>query len=176
MNMNTLKKHYDKLTVEERVSAMIAALGRDDMDEYRTLAQAAPKGKVFQVRDTHGLLDAFEWLSMWHVLMQLGQMATLYFLLFHGEEEIKVKGFDFDEAMTLLTKQIIEGGTAWREICKEHNLDPNDALKRLPFLAMIEYAEIIADALSVKSDIQPEIDKAVEGYREVIRIKRGEWE
>jgi len=176
MNLNALKKHYDKLTVEERVSAMMAAWGRDDMQEYRTLAQTAPYGKTFRVRETHGLLDAFEWLAIWHVLMQLGQMATLYFLLFHGEEKIKVKGFDFDEAMTFVTKQIIEGSTAWREICKEHNIDPNDALNHLPFLVMIEYAEIIATALSIERGIQPEFDKAVEGYREVIKIKRAEWE
>jgi hypothetical protein len=176
MNLNKLQKHYDKLTVEERVSAMIAAWGRDDMEEYRTLGQAAPFGKTFRLREHHGLLDALEWLAMWHVLMQLGQMATLYFLLFHGEEKIKVKGFDYDEAMTFVTKQIVEGAAAWREICKEHNMNPRDALNRLPFLAVVEYAEIIGNFLNIERNIQPEIDKAVEGYREVIKIKRGEWE
>lgn len=176
MNLNTIKKHYDKLTVEERVSAMIDAWGRDDMEEYRTLGQAAPFGKTFRLREHHGLLDAFEWLAMWHVLMQLGQMATLYFLLFYGEKKTKIKGYDFDEAMTFVTKQIVEGATAWREICKEHNIDSHDALNRLPFLEMLEYAEIIATALSIERGIQPDIEKAVEGYREVIKIKRGEWE
>jgi hypothetical protein len=176
MNTKTLRKHYDILTVEERVSAMIAAWGRDDIEEYRTLGHAAPFGKTFRLREHHGLLDAFEWLAMWHVLMQLGQMATLYFLLFHGEEKIKVKGFDFDEAMTFVTKEIVESATAWREICKEHNVDPNDALNRLPFLAVIEYAEIIGTALSIERNIQLDIEKAVEEYREIIKIKRAEWE
>lgn len=188
MNMNTLKKHYDKLTVGERVSAMIAALGRDDMDEYRTLAQAAPKGKVFQVRDTHGLLDAFEWLGMFHVLMQLGELARLYFVLFHeiDTEEfeidlhevdgIETKTYTTDEAIGLCVRRFLEGRQAWRAICTEHNLDPSDALSRFPFVETIELNELIFTAFGKQTGIEIDPAETLQAYREAIQSKRAEWE
>src|SRR5262249_31951934 len=154
MNISKIKKQYDKLTVEERVSAMIAAWGRDDMEEYKTLGRTAPFGKSFTVRNHHGLLSGWEFLAMWHVMNQLGHIATLFFFLFYGEGKFHVKGIDFGLAMTLINKRIVEASTGLHEICKEHNLDPNDALNRLPFLELVSFGEIMANAISIEWDIQ----------------------
>lgn len=191
MNTNAIKKHYDKLTVEERVSAMIAARGRDDIEEYKTLGQTAPFGKTFRVHDYHGLLDAWEWLAMWHMMNQLGEIATLYFVLFHtegenpvnaikvnhhGAGEMKTELYNPDDVIQLVMRRIVEGREAWRTVCREHNLDPNDALSRLPYIETIEIAGLIAECLLHEVDIQPDPEEVLNAYREVIRRKRAEWE
>ena len=144
MNTNTLQKHYDKLKPEERLSAMIAALGRQDWTEYKTLGKTAPKGAVIQVRDSHGLLDAFEFAAMWHMMTQLGDIAIFNFLRDADELHTNVKDhysqkpIDIDLALDLAARQIVEGAEAWRVICKEYNLDPRDALQPLPYIELIE--------------------------------------
>jgi len=188
MNIKDLQKHYDKLSVGERVSAMIAALGRDDMEEYKTLAQAAPYGKTFRIREHHGLLDAWEWLGMFHVMMQLGELANLYFVLFsgididqikidfHEEDGIEARTYTTDEAIGLCVRRFLEGQQAWRAICTEHNLDPSDALSRFPFMETLELNELIFTVFGKETGIEIDPSQTLQAYREAIQTKRAEWE
>ena len=184
MNINTLQKHYDKLRPEERLSAMIAALGRDDMSEYMTLGKTAPKGKTFTVRDSHGLLDAFEFSAMWHMINQLGNMTIFYFLLYmEGDQEpINIKDHEtqipitINEALDLSARRIVEGAEAWRVICSEYHLDPHDALQPLPYIEVIETVELIAAGACKMREIATDPANEIEGYRELIKRKRAEWE
>lgn len=174
MNTNPLQKHYDKLSRDERFSAMMAALGRDDMKEYTTLGKTAPKGNVYQVRDTHGLLSAFEFLAMWHTMVQLGYAATLYFLLY--DPSIKVKGVDTELALKKAIQNIIEGREAWCIVCEEHNIDPAAAVSDLPFGDVIALIEIIANAAGYVKGLEPDIETAAQSYRETIKRIRAAWE
>jgi len=188
MNITTIKKHYDKLTAEERVSAMIAALGRDDFEEYKTLAHASPFGKTFRIREHHGLLDAWEWLGMWHVLMQLGELVSLYFVLFHEididqfkinfheDDGVETHTYTTDEAIILCVRRFLEGQQAWRAICTEHNLDSNDTLSRLPCVETIELNELTFTTFGKETGIEIDPSPTLQAYREAIRIKRAEWE
>lgn len=184
LNLNTLQKHYDKLLPEERLSAMIAALGRDDMSEYMTLGKTAPKGKTFTVRDSHGLLDAFEFAAMWHMISQLGNIAIFNYLCLMDEQNANIEIKDHEtkfpipmhDALDLSARRIVEGAEAWREICKEYNLDPQDALQPLPYIELIETEELMAAGACKIREIATDPSAEIEGYREIIKRKRAEWE
>ena len=188
MNLNTLQKQYDKLRPEERVSALYAALARDDMEEFRTLARTAPRDKTFRVSNHAGLWDAFEWLGMFHTIMQLGEMASMYFVLFHEididtvkvnlhiSDDIETKTYTTDEAVELCIRRMLEGRDAWRAICAEYNLDPSDALARLPFVETIELNELTARAFAKHKNIEIDHTENLNTYRDAIAKKRAEWE
>lgn len=80
MNINTIRKNYDKLNPKERFAALTAAVIRIDEQERKALLQSAPR-KVFSFPNTYGLSEAFNFLSMWHVMNQLGYAASFYWLL-----------------------------------------------------------------------------------------------
>lgn len=179
MNTKILDRYYEKLNPRERLAAMIAALGRKDWNEYHKLGRSAPKGKMIQVRDTHGLLEAFELAAMFHMILQLGNLATFYFLMsLEDDQKVNVKEYDTDDAIDKCLQNIIENGEAWREICKEYNLDPIDALATLPFREFARISETIANlsiALENKG-MEPDIESATNTYREMIEKTRAQWE
>ena len=192
--MTTIKditKLYPTLRPEERLSLMFAARARKDVTEYDELIRTAPKGKTFQMRDFYGITDAFDWLVMWHLMFQLGQLGTFNYLLHfedelnevrvkinhHESEGIKEQQTDFDTAIRLTAQRILESRDAWRAICGEYNIDPHDALKDYPFIEYLELMELTVDAAAREMDITPkDTQAAIEAYRDVIKTKRAEWE
>ena len=179
MNTKALQKHYDKLKPDERFRAMIAALGRKDWNEYHKLGRTAPKGNTFTVRNTHGLLEAWELLAFFHMVLQLGNLATFYFLMsLEDDQKVNVKGYEPDEAIEKCLTNIVENSEAWRNVCKEYNLDPQDALAALPFREFATIGEVIANlSLTIGGEaIEPDFESATNTYREMIERTRAQWE
>jgi len=181
MNINTLRKNYDKLNPKERFAALVAAALRNDEQERKALLQSAPR-KHWSISNTYGLSDAFIFLSMWHVMSQLGYAASFYFLLemddlgaskIHIGEEV----VNFGDAFILVQRRILEGREAWRAICNEYGIDPNAMVDGYPYVEMIEMTELIMRAMSNDNPIElTDLQETVNGYREVIESKRKEWE
>jgi len=179
MNGKTLDKLYDKLAPRERLAAMVAALGRKDWDEYHKLGRSAPKGNTYTVRNTHGLLEAWELLAMFHMILQLGNLASFFFLTTREDDE-KIKPENratVGDAINKVTMNIIEGSEAWRAICKEYNLDPKAALAALPFVDVVEIGEVIANfSAGITEGTGPDFEGATNTYREFINCVRETWE
>lgn len=191
--MTTLKdiaKLYPTLKPEERISLMFAARARDDMAEYDNLRRTAPTGKSYRIADFYGIAEAWDWLVMWHLMFQLGQVGTFSYLLHfeddlnlkvkinhHESEGIKEQQTDFDTAIRLTAQRILESRDAWRAICSEYNIDPHDALKDYPFIEYLELMELTVDAAAREMDIKPkDTEAAIQAYRDAIKTKRAEWE
>jgi hypothetical protein len=180
MNTNRLQKHYDKLTAKERYAALIAAKGRGDSQEYDALVKSCPR-KTWRVAVTIGIAEAFDSLAMFHVLMQLGYAASFYYLLANDDiSEIKAAAGETvtaQDAMTLTQQRILEGREAWRAICKEHGLDPDQMLEHLPFVEMITINELIAmRAKEIAPFELSDLQNVIDSYRLAIETKRKEWE
>lgn len=181
MNTKTLQKHYDKLQPQERFRAMIAALGRADWDEYHKLGRTAPQAGTYTVRDTHGLLDAWELLAMTHMILQLGNLATFYFLMsLEDTQKVEVKGeYTADESIEKCLTNIVENGEAWRAVCAEYGIDPKDALAALPFKEFTTIGETIANlslAIGKENVDAPDFESAISDYRNMIERTRAMWE
>lgn len=181
MNINTLRKSYDKLNPKERYTAIHSAIIRNDEQERKALLQSAPR-KTFSVPNTWGFTEGFRFLSTWHVLIQLGFAASFYWILQMddlGEDEIHIgeKTFRLTDAFLLLQRRILEGREAWRAICMEYNLDPDAMLDGLPFIEMIEMTELIVTAGNRDEPIElTDLQETINGYRMAIETKRKEWE
>ncbi len=181
MNINTLRKNYDKLNPKERFAAIVAAGLRNDDQERKALLQSAPR-KHWSIPNTYGLSDAFIFLSMWHVMSQLGFAASFYWLLQMddlGEKKIHIgeQAVNFGDAFILVQRRVLEGREAWRAICKEYGIDPDRMLDALPYIEMIEMTELIVRAMSKDNPIElTDLQETINGYREAIESKRREWE
>jgi hypothetical protein len=175
MNINAIQKHYDKLTIKERFAALVAAGMRGDDQERDALLRSAPR-KVFSFPNTYGLSDTFEFLSMWHVLNQLGYVASFYCLLGMGDDE---REEIFDGALAGLLF-FLTNCEAWRAICKEYGVDPEKILEGLPFAEIMTMTELVAlrvyDALYNAPLELPELQETIDGLRAVIETKRKDWE
>ena len=191
--MTTIKditKLYPALKPEERLSLMFAARGRDDMAEYDNLWRSAPMAGTYKVCDFFGLAEAWDWLIMWHLMFQLGQVGSLNYLIHfeddldlkvkinhHEREGIREQQTDFDTAIELTIQRILETRDAWRAICAEYNIDPSDTLKHYPFIEYLELMELTVDKMAYEKNITPkDTESAIEGYRAAIAKKRSEWE
>jgi hypothetical protein len=187
MNINTLRKNYDKLNPKERFAAIMAAASRNDEQEHIALLQSAPR-KAFTVPNTYGLSEAFIFLSMWHVMNQLGLIAHFYYIpnVINDENEIirgvkiENKPFSYGDAMDFLAKRILTNSEAWRALCNEYGVDPDYLLSIFPYIEMIEVTELIMRAMNHESSLEltdlPDLENTINGYREVIESKRKEWE
>jgi hypothetical protein len=181
MNINKLRKSYDKLCVTERFAALVAAAIRNDDEECKALLQSAPR-KTFSFPNTYGLSDAFQFLSMWHMMNQLGYTASFYWLLQMddlGEDKIHIgeEPFDYNDAFILLQRRILEEREAWRAICNEYGIDPDKMLEYFPCVEMVEMSELIMRAMSKDSPIElTDLQENINGYRTAIEHKRKEWE
>jgi len=181
MNINTLRKNYDKLNPKERFAALVAAALRNDDQERKALLQSAPR-KHWSMPNTYGLSEAFIFLSMWHVINQLGYAASFYWLLQMddlGENEIHIgeQVINFVDAFILLQRRILEGREAWRAICNEYGIDPDKMLDALPYVEMVEMDELMITVMNQNSPLElTDLQETINGYREAIESKRKEWE
>jgi hypothetical protein len=185
MNMNQVKRHYDKLTAKERFALMMKAHGREDNSEVKELIRSAPR-KVFSFPDTHGLSEGFQFLVMFHMLTQLNDVASFYFLVLaqHDEEhEIKVgdNTYTISDAFELIQRNIIGGRDAFRAICKEYNLDPDEMVKDYPYTLTIEIGELFARLGAGemieerKAELERYTQETIEGYRLAIDHHAEGW-
>ena len=176
MNIAAIQKNYDKLTATERFSLLTAAIDRDDAQDRAALIASSPM-KTWKVPITYGLRDAFEFLSNFHVNMQLGYAAVFWYMLFCEDDETRMKfnGLDFNDAMILLQRRIITGREAWRAVCKDYGVDPDKMLERHNFSEMIGITELMVKAASPDLEFL-DLQENIESGKLAIETMRKEWE
>lgn len=164
MNINSITKHYDKLSTVERFKLLNAALQRGDDSDRAALQRTAPR-KVWSIPITRGLVEAFDFLAAWHV-MTMQELNVLYSLLLSIDE---LETFTLPDGHTreslwgIIQRRALARDAAWREVCKEYSIDADkwiadypgaesvrffvDVMKRYNELAPVDFdpAEYIAD-------------------------------
>lgn len=176
MDLKTIQKNYDKLTPTERFSLVFAAAARGDDRDRAALIESSPT-KTWKVPITYGLRDAFEFISNFHVNMQLGYAATFWYMLFIEDDDMTVNfnGLGFNDAMILLHRRIITGREAWRVVCAAYGVDPDKMLEDHNFIEMIETTELMVRAASPDLEYL-DLQKNIDSYKLAIETKRKEWE
>ena len=176
MDLKTIQKNYDKLTANERFSLLTAAIDRDDAQDRAALIASSPM-KTWKVPITYGLRDAFDFLSNFHVNMQLGYAGVFWYMLFIEDENTaaKLNGLDFNDAMILLQRRIITGRDAWRAVCAAYGVDPDKMLEGHNFIEMIETTELMVRAASPDLELL-DLQENIDSYKLAIETKRKDWE
>lgn len=176
MDLKTIQKNYDKLTANERFSLVFAAAARGDDRDRAALIESSPT-KTWKVPITYGLRDAFEFISNFHVNMQLGYAATFWYMLFIEDDDMTVNfnGLGFNDAMILLQRRIITGREAWRVVCAAYGVDPDKMLEDHNFIEMIETTELMVRAASPDLEYL-DLQENIDSYKLAIETKRKDWE
>jgi len=175
MDLKTIQKNYDKLTANERFSLVFAAAARGDDRDKAALIESSPT-KTWKVPITYGLRDAFEFISNFHVNMQLGYAATFWYMLFIEDDiTVKFNGLGFNDAMILLRRRIITGRDAWRAVCAAYGVDPDKMLEDHNFIEMIETTELMVRAASPDLEYL-DLQENIASYKLAIETKRKDWE
>lgn len=175
MDLKTIQKNYDKLTANERFSLVFAAAARGDDRDRAALIESSPT-KTWKVPITYGLRDAFEFISNFHVNMQLGYAATFWYMLFIEDDmTVKFNGLGFNDAMILLQRRIITGREAWRVVCAAYGVDPDKMLEDHNFIEMIETTELMVRAASPDLEYL-DLQENIASYKLAIETKRKDWE
>jgi len=175
MDLKTIQKNYDKLTPTERFSLVFAAAARGDDRDRAALIESSPT-KTWKVPITYGLRDAFEFISNFHVNMQLGYAATFWYMLFIEDDiTVKFNGLGFNDAMILLRRRIITGRDAWRAVCAAYGVDPDKMLEDHNFIEMIETTELMVRAASPDLEYL-DLQENIDSYKLAIETKRKDWE
>ena len=176
MDLKTIQKNYDKLTASERFSLVFAAASRGDDRDRAALIESSPT-KTWKVPITYGLGDAFDFLSNFHVNMQLGYAGVFWYMLFSEGDGISMQfnGLSFNDAMILLQRRIITGRDAWRAVCAAYGVDPDKMLEGHNFIEMIETTELMVRAASPDLECL-ELQENIESYKLAIETRRKDWE
>ncbi len=179
MNTKTIQKNYEKLTATERFSLLTAAKVRDDEQERAAILAATPR-KRWDIPTTRGLGDAWETLSYFHVIMQLGYIASLYSVLFFDAGEVALNSsgekIKQDDALLLIQRRMITSREAWRAVCKDYGVDPAAMIVGIPFSEMIELNELIVAAAS-DGKIEPlDLQENIDSLKGAIETLRKDWE
>ena len=176
MNINSIQKHYDKLSTVERFKLLNAALQRGDDTDRAALQQSAPR-KTWSIPTTNGLVKAFDFLGMWHI-MTMQELDSIYWLLLAiGDDEIKLPD---DNSWLGLVESIQRRGLsrdmAWRAVCNEYSIDPDQWIEDYPGALSIR---LFVDAMKAYCEYNPvDVDPAeyINDFRAVIELHRKEWE
>ena len=176
MDLKTIQKNYDKLTANERFSLLTAAIDRDDAQDRAALIASSPM-KTWKVPITYGLRDAFDFLSNFHVNMQLGYAGVFWYMLFSEGDGISMQfnGLSFNDAMILLQRRIITGRDAWRAVCAAYGVDPDKMLEGHNFIEMIEITELTVRSASPDLECL-DLQENIDGLKAAIETKRKDWE
>lgn len=179
MNLAAIRKNYDKLTHDERFSLLTAAKVRNDTQERAAILAATPR-KRWDVPTTRGLGDAWETLSYFHVIMQLGYIASIYSILFFDAGEIKLNDSDKkitqDDAILFTQRRMITSREAWRAVCKDYGVDPAAMIESLPFSELIELNELIVTAANDGKIELLDLQENIDALKGAIETLRKDWE
>jgi hypothetical protein len=113
MNTSAIRKHYDKLTPRERLTAFLAADLRDDDDEVRAIAYSAEpveRRKLEEVRIRLIILALSIACEQWRLA------ANLLFLACSESDE-------WSETAGVAAYGFTTRAEAWRVLCKEYGID-----------------------------------------------------
>ena len=183
MNDTRLQKHYDKLTVKERFSAIVAAGVRGDDQERAALLSAAPR-VGFTVSDTWPLSNAFSNLETALVINQLGLGWTIVFSILaieggcgHCRRPDPCADCELDdcddcerpipcddcehynrifEPLQTVCKIYLANSAAWRLVCSEYKIDPDVTMSLMPGGAGLAIAQSERLALAFLDGVDPD--------------------
>jgi hypothetical protein len=183
--IESLKKHYDKLTAPERFALMIRAAIREDKAEESALEASAPKVN-FEFPHTVGLSYGFRQLVKNHLIQQLGAAGSFFMLIYLSEDsriDKHIEAIEAEEiptaetAITLVARRFLEGLEAFRAICQEYKIDPeamNETYNPCPLLTVM--VETIARRGLEMSDTElTDLEAKKAEYRAVIEESRQHW-
>ncbi len=178
--IDSLKKHYDKLTAPERFALMVAAGARGDKAERKALADSAPK-VTFEFPHCQGLAEGFDFLTTWHMIQQLGTAGTFYMLIGCGSDKGMIfegKEYEPAEVILIIARRFLECMEAWRVICKEYNVDGDVLMGLYPGYEML----LAMTELSIRSFEKEvgkieliDLDASITAYRQAIERERAHW-
>jgi hypothetical protein len=167
MNTNGLAKHYGTLSPWERVSLLVAAEARGDVQEQGRLARSAPKVS-WAVCDYFGLFLGLDRVAMNYAMRQLALAVpfregvhVLDFLEAHtpaplptGEANLpalynprdrdrrRAERVDrLGDALRFLAYRIVGAADAWQLLCARLGIDPDTNLRSLPGYDIIRATE-----------------------------------
>jgi hypothetical protein len=142
MNTDALAKHYDVLTPSERLPLLHAASARGDSVEQQRLMRSARK-VMYAVPDYYGLAEAFDHLSMYHLLEVLDTAADYNRAMWIADSDDDVAGRMLDASLMCgyVFKVQLEG---WRIFCSEVGFDPERNWSLLPGYETIRRTEKLA--------------------------------
>lgn len=185
--LKTIRKHYDKLTPDERIKLMNAADVRGDGDELRVLMNTAPK-IGYTVRHHYGIrvaltdLEIAEALSFCHLAAELYRvlflrMATMGDLhkLPKGDLEALeayVQRAEFlDKSALALSRGLLAHRAAWQELADEWGLDWQELVDKFGVIdSALKVAEHhLGDEAIDAADVLAEL-------RAFVNTVRAEWE
>lgn len=174
MNVKTLRKNYDKLTVRERFAALVAAASRDDEDERRALLAAAPR-RTYSLPHHYWLSADFCTLTMLFRLMQLERAGLLVLTFYFDSERNSSSGRNSDSrleavfsCLETLAASLRRDDAAWRQVCAEYGIDPVATLEVLPGSDLAAFGAELARILAPDEPEAAVVGEAARGMRKVI--------
>jgi hypothetical protein len=177
MNMTAITKHYDKLTTRERFALLHSAIKRGDDTELDALQRSAPR-KSWSIPTTRGLVDAFQFLSTFHI-MCMQENNTLYTLLLGMDEDIKkinIGGRPWIELLDLLQARTLSRDAAWRAVCGEYGIDPDDQTDDLPGAASVLFFVEVMKRSNENNPVNVDPTEYINDLHAVIEKTRAQWE
>ncbi len=175
MNTSTIKKHYDKLEIKERFSAIAAAAARKDNTELDALMSAAPRVS-YRVPNTFGISHGFFRAADWYIMAQYGRAASFYCLANYNHYPA-AEDTEISDALGNLQKELWINRKAFETICKEYGVEPAAMLEGYPFNEVLEMAFITIEFANKLSPLPLDgLDQCVNGMRALIEDHRQQWE
>lgn len=186
--IESLKKHYSKLTAPERYALMVAAGARGDKAERQALSDSAPK-VTFEFPHCQGLAEGFDFLTSWHMIQQLGNAGVFWMLItLQSEAEataeniatLEGKQYTYFDAQTLAARRFMEGLEAFRAVCQEYNVDAQTLEGVYPgYEMLLAFTEAIVknfyDENSVEVSELKDLEETKQVYRSAIESNREQW-
>lgn len=172
MKTINLQKNYNKLTASERFALLLAATARNDIADRAALLQSAPR-KRWEVPTTYGLGYAWDTVSDWYIMQQLGSVAAFYYLIALDDE-----GDPAADILPQLQRNILTLHESFIAVCGDYGIDPKSIMQGLPYTEMIDLAIITiraADQDRPPLDL-PALPESIETMRNLIETLRTKWE
>ena len=175
MNINAITKHYDKLTAPERFKLLNAAFSRGDDADLVALQQSAPR-KTWSVPITRGLVDAFDFLAMFHVMTMQENSALCSLLLTFGDEGKTIEGKTYMELLEMIQARTLARDSAWREVCKEYNINADEIIDDCPGAESVRFFVTVMKRYNEYSPVEVDTSEYINDLRAVIEHHRKQWE
>lgn len=143
MNIKSLRKNYDGLTMLERLSLADNAAARDDEDEQRAINAASPKENYRQV-DFYDLLREITTFRLCNLIVRLSYIMQFDYFIMEAELNIYSKNFNAERDERLINDAkmaaflYVRATDAWRIVNDELGLRPNFDEEMAQFLFSIE--------------------------------------
>lgn len=175
MNTNTLKRHYDKLGIKERFSAIAAAAARKDFTEMDALTSAAPRVS-YRVPNTFGISMGFIRAMDWYIMVQYGKAAAFYCLANYNHYPAPADD-EISDALGNLQRDLWVNRKAFETICTEYGVEPAAMLEGYPYNEVLEMVFVTIEFANKLSPLPLDgLEDSVSAMKRCIEDYRQQWE